>query len=368
MFRTCILASLVIILFAACTEEGDTYITNVTAPEDWQPPQIEWRTQPDPEVRGTVGVDFTISDSSEVTTIRAYLDGIATDSVFAPPYRFQLITDSLLDGVHIVEIRATDEFGNLGISPILRINVSNAVAQGPRLIWVPDEFPRIQDAINAATDFDTIRVRPGTYYETLNTFGKGIWLESELGPTTCSVKGGWSFNTIFFPNGRYPVTVRGFTLTESEIPVRLDAGVMITFANNIVGFDTSFTLFLSSATGGCIANNLFEGSNTAVQISYHWGDFVNNVLENATDFAYWNSAVFENPIFHGFNVFWQNGQDYNIIASPGEGEFNANPMLDLDNSRLLPGSPCIDAGHPSYFDLDSTRSDIGPFGGPLAYQ
>ena len=158
-------------------KDGDTFITNVTSPEDWQPPIIEWRTQPDPETRGTVGVDFEISDSSAIASIQAYVDGAPRQSSFSIPYRFELTTDSLLDGVHLLEVRATDEYGNLGISPVLRINVSNSVAQGPQLIWVPDDFARIQDAINASADFDTIRVRSGTYYETLNTFGKGIWLE-----------------------------------------------------------------------------------------------------------------------------------------------------------------------------------------------
>ena len=355
---------LLALAFTGCKEEN---ITQILGPEDWQGPVISWRTQPDPELRGSVGIDFAISDSSEIRSVTTYLDGFPADLAGEVPHRLELITDSLEDGVHVLEVRATDKFDNLGISPILRINVANSVAQGPQLIWVPDHFVRIQDAINAATDFDTIRVRSGTYYETLNTFGKGIWLESELGPTTCSVNGVGSFNTLFVPNGRFSLTVKGFAFSNAEVVVRLDAGATILFANNILGFDTSYTLWLSDASGGTVTNNLFQGSQTSVQISYFWGAFLNNILQNASNIAYWNSALFENPAFHGYNAFWRNAEDYNILASPGIGEFNADPMIDLENRRLVPGSPCINSGHPDYFDLDSTRSDIGPFGGQLAY-
>ena len=81
----------------------------------------------------------------------------------------------------------------------------------------------------------------------------------------------------------------------------------------------------------------------------------------------WNRALSGNPVFHGYNLFWQNGHDYAGFTQ-GPGEFNADPLIDLANGRLLPGSPCIDAGDPGFLDLDSSRSDIGPFGGPLGYR
>ncbi|MBK6765024.1 MAG: hypothetical protein IPG71_01580 [bacterium] len=366
MIRTCIGISLVCILFTACTEEGDTYITNVTSPEDWQPPQIEWRTQPDPELRGTVGVDFAITDSSEVTAIRAYLDGVATDSAFTSPYRFSLITDSLLDGVHIVEIRATDEYGNLGISPILRINVSNSVAQGPRLIWVPDEFARIQDAINAATDFDTIRVRSGTYYETLNTFGKGIWLESEHGPLSCSINADGASNSIYCPASDQFVCVRGFHMTGGTYLVYLGDGSRVNFYNNYLALDSVRWLMVTSYSNGDIANNLFSGSRTAIQLSYHWGSFFNNILQLASNVALWNAALARNPVEYGHNLFWQNHQNYQSFE-PGIGDLDSDPFLDLIDGRLMDGSPAFDAGDPRVLDRDSSISDIGPFGGPWAY-
>lgn len=365
MFRLALILFISLTFVVGC-KEGDTYVTNITSPDDWHPPIIEWRTQPEPEVRGTVGIDFVITDSSEVASVRAYLDGAPTDSTFSTPYRFELITDSLLDGVHVVEVRATDAYGNLGISPILRINVSNSVAQGPQLIWVPDNYSTIQSAINASTDFDTIRVRSGTYYETLNTFGKGIWLESELGPMGTEVNAISSSNVVFVPTSPNKFTLRGFRITGGNLLVGLGDGAQVQIVNNIVFSDTASTLLITGSCGGDIRNNLFLGADYSVQIAYFIGGFQNNMLLEARIVAMWNAAVRRNPILYGYNLFWQNESDYDLFE-PGEGDIHEYPAINLEGGFLEDGSPAINTGNPSILDLDDSRSDIGPFGGPWAY-
>lgn len=81
----------------------------------------------------------------------------------------------------------------------------------------------------------------------------------------------------------------------------------------------------------------------------------------------WNAALSRNPLVYGYNLLWNNGFDYNDRFAPGVGDVHADPQLDLQNGQLLPGSPAIDAGEPSVLDMDSSMSDIGPFGGPFAY-
>ncbi|MEJ2613705.1 MAG: hypothetical protein P8Z35_01990, partial [Ignavibacteriaceae bacterium] len=51
------------------------------------------------------------------------------------------------------------------------------LAQGNR-INVPENFPKIQEAINSSVDGDTIIVAPGTYFENVNFRGKNILLTS----------------------------------------------------------------------------------------------------------------------------------------------------------------------------------------------
>jgi hypothetical protein len=351
-------------IVAGCKEEN---ITQVVGPQDWQGPTVEWQSAMDADVRGTIGLDVAVQDSSSILRVKLYVDGREDQTLTAPPYRFTVVTDSLPDGVHLCEARAWDQYENLGISPVLRVNVANSIAQGPRVLWVPDSFQTIQAAINAATDYDTIRVRDGTYYETLNTFGKGIWIESEHGPLRCEINAAGSNSCFTVSGGETIGTIRGFWLEGGYYLVRYPFAGQMDFCNNILISDTAASLLLTGYSAGRIQNNLFSGSRIAVQLGYHWGTFCNNILLNSQEAAMWNAAIARNPLTYGYNLFWNNGYNYDEFE-PGEGDLEADPLLDLVAGRLLPGSPCIDTGDPSIQDLDGTRSDIGPFGGPLGYR
>lgn len=358
---------LLVFLMFGCTEEKK-YITQVSGPEDWQGPTVEWTSPPDAEVRGTIGLDVAVQDSSSILRVKLYVDGGEDQILTAPPYRFEVVTDSLADGVHLCEGRAWDQYENLGISPVLRVNVANSIAQGPQVLWVPDSFQTIQAAINAAQDYDTIRVGDGTYYETLNTFGKGIWIESEHGPLRCEINAAGASNVFFFPASRELCTIRGFQLIGAAwILFGLDDGARVCLFNNIVWSDTADGLLITGSGGGLIQNNLFSGCVHGLQFGYFWGFFYNNIVQNVQDYALWNAALSRNPLVYGYNLLWNNGFDYNDRFAPGVGDIHADPQLDLQNGRLLPGSPAIDAGEPTVLDQDSSRSDIGPFGGPFAY-
>ncbi len=60
----------------------------------------------------------------------------------------------------------------------------------PTTWYVPDDFTTIQDAIIAASDNDTIVVKPGTYVENIDFFGKAVTVRSEWGPRATVIDGG----------------------------------------------------------------------------------------------------------------------------------------------------------------------------------
>jgi len=347
---------------SGCRDE----ITNINGPVDWQGPSVEWTSPMDAEVRGTIGLDVSVLDSSSILRVKLYVDGREDQTLTVPPWRFTVVTDSLADGVHLCEARAWDQYENLGISPVLRVNVANSVAQGPRLLWVPDSLATIQAAINAAQDFDTIRVRDGTYYETLNTFGKGIWIESEHGPLRCTVNAAGARSAFCVQGIRELATIRGFWMTGGYYQVFLWDGFRANLFNNILASDTAHSLLVTGDGGGTIFNNLFDGSGSGLQIQNFWGTLCNNIIQNADNSGLWNASLDINPLQHGYNLFWNNGQDY-AGFEPGIGDIHADPLLDLVNGALLPGSPAINTGDPEIEDRDGSRSDIGPFGGPYAY-
>ncbi|MEJ2495491.1 MAG: hypothetical protein P8Y79_14320, partial [Ignavibacteriaceae bacterium] len=111
------------------------------------------------------------------------------------------------------------------------------LAQGNR-INVPDDFAKIQDAINSSVDGDTILVAPGTYIENVNFRGKNIVLSSHylfdedvsfinttiidgsnpLFPDTASV--------VIFMNGEENTAIlQGFTITGGKGTIYLDPTV-----------------------------------------------------------------------------------------------------------------------------------------------
>jgi hypothetical protein len=72
-----------------------------------------------------------------------------------------------------------------------------------------------------------------------------------------------------------------------------------------------------------------------------------------------------------YNNAWENSEvdtiiEAGVIRDSTEGNISADPMfVDSLDFHLQKYSPCIDAGHPNIKDPDSSRSDIGAFGGPL---
>jgi len=81
-------------------------------------------------------------------------------------------------------------------------------------IWVPDDHPTIQAAIDAAAGGDEVVVRPGTYVENIDFLGKAITVRSALGPDVTIIDGGAAGSVVVFDSGEGPGSVLdGFTLT-----------------------------------------------------------------------------------------------------------------------------------------------------------
>lgn len=80
-------------------------------------------------------------------------------------------------------------------------------------IYVPDDHSKIQDAINAAVDGDSIIVRPGTYVEKIDFIGKSIIVKSENGPDVTIIDGNHNGSVVRFVNGEDSAAVlEGFTI------------------------------------------------------------------------------------------------------------------------------------------------------------
>jgi len=83
----------------------------------------------------------------------------------------------------------------------------------PATIYVPDDFPTIQLAVDAAASGATIIVRPGTYYENLTISTKGCTLRSEMGPQTTIIDANGTGGVLSISKTQGSgVTIDGFTI------------------------------------------------------------------------------------------------------------------------------------------------------------
>jgi parallel beta-helix repeat protein len=81
-------------------------------------------------------------------------------------------------------------------------------------IYVPEDYPTIQGAIDASANGDTIIVRPGTYVENIDFIGKAITLQSDKGADATIIDGGQAGSVASFENNEGPDSVlAGFTIT-----------------------------------------------------------------------------------------------------------------------------------------------------------
>jgi parallel beta-helix repeat protein len=84
-------------------------------------------------------------------------------------------------------------------------------------IYVPDHYPKIQWAIDASVDGDTIIVRSGTYVGKINFVGKAITLMSEDGPDVTFIDGNQVDSVVRCQSNEGPDSVLdGFTITNGR--------------------------------------------------------------------------------------------------------------------------------------------------------
>jgi nitrous oxidase accessory protein NosD len=145
------------------------------------------------------------------------------------------------------------------------------------VIHVPGDHATIQGAIDAAAEFDTVLVAPGTYGENIDFIGKAIIVKSSGGPGATVIDAHQSGCCVTFRTWEGPDSViEGFTLTNGSgsaiIPVPMGGGIVCdiyaapTIRGNIISGNTAVfgggiaCIFLSSPA---IEDNIIGGNEAA---------------------------------------------------------------------------------------------------------
>jgi parallel beta-helix repeat protein len=202
--------------------------------------------------------------------------------------------------------------------------------------YVPDDYAKIQWAIDNATAGDTIIVKSGTYYENVNV-SKQLTLQGmDTGGGKPVVDAEKSGNAITLSADG--ITLEGFTVTNSGSE-RGDAGIeVISNHNTITGNDASnndyYGIYFYYSDGNTITNN--NASNNDYGIYFYYSD--GNTITN-------NDAS-NNDRFVGITLYYSGSNSLrNNLMSGNRYNFRAYGSSysdfdnDIDTSNLVDGKP-----------------------------
>lgn len=146
----------------------------------------------------------------------------------------------------------------------------------------------------------------------------------------------------------------------------------VEFVNNIIydfrAVDSVVAVcYFNTTTNGSVINNVIYdlnngGSASAISVDNESFGFVgiNNIIGGFTG----TGASISSEIGAVWNYNDVFGVSY--YGPAGEGNISENPMFvsPMSDYHLQAGSLCIDTGDPGIYDYDSSRSDMGCYGGP----
>ncbi|GMU84761.1 MAG: hypothetical protein AMXMBFR48_00030 [Ignavibacteriales bacterium] len=328
------------------------------------PPYTSWQTASDSiqkcidvaQPGDTIYVAKGEYNEALVSYKKIHLIGAGADSTFIKKDVF---------GGNVVEFRA----GGL-IDGFYIHNTTSAQYSGIGILSEVSDTTFIRNCFLVANAANIILFRGVVFAE--NNFGKGGSLF-----TGQSVSGSGTelhlYNNISY--AKYDAApwgikcfIIGNTFYSEEAVMLLETGGPHLIANNIL----ITTVNKYGNNYSIVGHEIFSRNNLMSAIYFRgaaiWcaydNDHRNNIVLNA---KYGIRPSPNAPSVLRYNAFWKVGQIYeNAFDHDSTNKFLFPMFVDEEGGdfRLQKYSPLIDAGDPEIRDVDGTRSDIGPLGGP----
>ena len=219
-----------------------------------------------------------------------------------------------------------------------------------KTIHVPGDYPKIQQAIDAAANGDTVLVAPGTYVENIDFKGKAITVMSDQGPDVTVIDGNQKESVVMFQSEEGTDSVLdGFTVTNGKSSIGDGGGIYCWDSSPLITNNT-----ISGNSGGVsgggiyciesspnITNNTISGNSGVYAgggiFCYHdsFPTITNTIIWN--NIAGTDSEIHGNPTVTYCDV---------MGGYPGVGNIDKSPLfVNADDYHIWFVSPCKDAGN-----------------------
>ncbi len=181
------------------------------------------------------------------------------------------------DGIYRVRLTVTDDEGEYSYTES-SITIKEPIKEP--VFYVPDDYPSIQAAVDAANAGDTIIVRDGTYTENVD-IDKSITLKSSSGNPGNTIVQAANPNDHVFEITADHVNISGFTVTNAN-GIR-NAGIYLYYVNHC---NISNNICLNSQNGICLYSSVNNNIINNICSDNYDGIFIlesnNNLLLNNT--------------------------------------------------------------------------------------
>lgn len=180
-------------------------------------------------------------------------------------------------------------------------------------IYVPSDYPTIQQAIDAALPGDRVFVWNGTYYENVSISKDRITLQGEDANTT-TIHGRWIAEEVVYVDGNY-VNVSGFTETGSNsygygIYVRRSSNCLV--SDNIVDSNYRGIYLYYYSDNNAIINNDINSNDYGIRLYSSSNNIIANNVANSNNYGIYleyssnnNTIAYNiaNSNWHGIHLY-----------------------------------------------------------------
>jgi len=206
------------------------------------------------------------------------------------------------------------------------------------IIRVPENYPTIQEAIDAAETGATIIIAPGTYYNQSMIINKTLTIIGLPGSAPIFDGGGSGTFATLLP-GASGTTITGIVITNWNQGISfVDSGDCKIYGNIMSLMNNSgIALQGNNAANNRIYNNIFQGNYIAINLTESSTNIIyhNNFIAN-TDPVYVSPGVYANIWDNGYPSGGNYWSDYAGVDANGDGIGDTPYIIDSNNRDRYP--------------------------------